>query len=161
MKTFTDNAGRTWTLAINVGAVKRVRDLLGVDLLSVFESDLIERLYRDPVLLCDVIYTVCRPEADALGISDEDFGRAMAGDAIDHATQALLAEVVSFFPSPRDRANLQALLTKAQAVMDRARDKVEAAVLAIDPGRLVDQMLGPSGGSSGAAPASSASNPTD
>jgi hypothetical protein len=32
MRTFNDNAGRTWTIAINVAAIKRVRGLLNVDL---------------------------------------------------------------------------------------------------------------------------------
>ena len=32
MKTFVDNAGRTWTVQINVEAIKRVRELLSVNL---------------------------------------------------------------------------------------------------------------------------------
>ena len=32
MRTFNDNAGRTWTVAINVGAIKRVKGLLDVNL---------------------------------------------------------------------------------------------------------------------------------
>ena len=35
MKTFIDNAGRTWTVAVNVDAIKRVRDLADVNLLLV------------------------------------------------------------------------------------------------------------------------------
>ncbi|MBW7934986.1 MAG: hypothetical protein H3C62_15535, partial [Gemmatimonadaceae bacterium] len=89
MKTFTDNAGRTWTLAINVDVLKRVRGLVDMNLLDIIDGQLIERLYRDPVLLCDVVYAVCKPEADARSVSDEDFGRAMAGDAIEQATKAL------------------------------------------------------------------------
>ncbi len=100
MRTFTDNAGRTWTVAINVDAIKRVRDLLNVDLLEILDGKLIEKFYRDPVLLCDVVYAACKLEADAKGVTDEDFGRAMAGDAIEHATKALLEELVGF---PRAR----------------------------------------------------------
>src|SRR5262245_66118902 len=99
VKTFNDNAGRTWTVAINVDAIKRVRGLLSVDLLEVVEGKLIETLIRDPILLCDVVYAVCKPEADAKHVSDEDFGRAMSGDAIDHATKALLEDLVDFSPS--------------------------------------------------------------
>src|SRR5262245_66052332 len=101
MKTFSDNAGRIWTLQINVDAIKRVRDLAEVNLLEVVEGKLLERLISDPVLLCDVIYSVCKPEADAKQVSDEDFGRAMAGDAIEAATTALLEELVGFFPQAR------------------------------------------------------------
>ena len=120
MKTFTDNAGRTWTIAINVDAIKRVKGLLDVNLLEVVEGTLIERLIRDPILLCDVVYVVCKPEADEKRVSDEDFGRAMAGDAIEHATKALLEELVGFSPSPRDRANLQRVLETTWRVMDKA-----------------------------------------
>ena len=157
MKTFTDNAGRTWTVAINVDAIKRVRGLLSVDLLEILDGQLIERLYRDPVLLCDVVYAVCKPEADARNVTDEEFGRAMAGDAIEHATKALLEELVGFSPSPRDRANLQRILETTWNVMDRARDVIEAKLATVDTEALVAQALATSGSSSGAAPASSAS----
>ena len=112
MKTFVDNAGRTWTVAINVDAIKRVRYLADVNLLEVIEGKLLERLIGDPVLLCDVIYSVCKPEADAKasgGITDVDFGRAMAGDAIDGATTALLEDLVDFFPQGRRRVLAKAL----------------------------------------------------
>jgi len=153
MKTFTDNAGRTWTIAINVGAIKRVRGLLDVDLLEVVEGKLIERLIRDPVLLCDVVYAVCKPEADERHITDEEFGRAMAGDAIEHATKALLEELVGFSPSPRDRANLQRVLEATWTAMDRARDVVEARLTSGELDRVVEQALATATNSSGGAPA--------
>lgn len=111
MKSFTDNMGRAWTLVVNVSTVKRVRALCGVDLNSVIEAEdgkpsakLLERLSSDPVLLVDVLYAVCKPECDRLGVSDEDFGSAMAGDSVDAATQALLDEVIDFFPEAKRRA---------------------------------------------------------
>ncbi len=104
MKTFNDNAGRTWTVAINVDAIKRVKSLLGINLLEAVEGKLIEQLVSDPVMLCDVLYVLCKPEADAKQVSDEDFGRSMAGDAIDHGTTCLLEELVDFFRS-RGRGN--------------------------------------------------------
>jgi hypothetical protein len=70
MRTFKDNAGRDWTVAVTVDAIKRVRTLAGVDLLEVVEGKLMERLVTDPVLLCDVIYSVCKPEADAKSVAD-------------------------------------------------------------------------------------------
>ena len=124
MRTFADNAGRTWTVAINVDAVKRVRHLAGVNLLEIVEGTLIEKLIRDPVLLCDVVYAACKPEADARGITDEEFGRSMAGDAIEQATAALLEDLVGFFPSRKDRENLTRVLATTRRVMDRARDLI-------------------------------------
>ena len=159
MKTFTDNAGRTWTIAINVDAIKRVKGLLDVNLLEVVEGTLIERLIRDPVLLCDVVYVVCKPEADEKHVSDEDFGRAMAGDAIEHATRALLEELVGFSPSPRDRANLTRVLETTWRVMDKARDLIEAKLTSNELERTIEQTLKNASDSSGNAPASSVSTP--
>ncbi|KAB2949504.1 MAG: hypothetical protein F9K17_02830 [Phycisphaerae bacterium] len=161
MKTFNDNAGRTWTIAINVDAIKRVRSLLEVDLLEIVDGKLIERLIRDPVLLCDVVYAVCKPEADAKSVSDEEFGRAMAGDAIEHATKALLEDLVGFSPSPRDRANLQRVLATTWNVMDRARDLVEKRLESGELEKVVERALATAGSSSGAAPESSASTPAN
>ena len=111
MKTFTDNLGNSWTLSVTVGTIKRVRALCGVDLANIISVEngkapnvgLLEQLAADPVLLVDVLYAVCKPEADAKNISDEDFGRAMAGDAIELATTALLDEVIDFFPEAKRR----------------------------------------------------------
>lgn len=88
MKNFTDNAGRDWIVEINVSALKRIKGLTGTDLLEAIDGPLVERLIRDPVLLCDVVYAACKPQADERQVSDEDFGRAMAGDAIDRGPPA-------------------------------------------------------------------------
>lgn len=159
MKAFTDNAGRTWDVEINVAAIKRVRGLVGVDLLEIVEGTLIEKLIRDPVLLCDVIYAVCKPQADQRSVSDEDFGRSMAGDAIEHATTALLEELVSFCPSPRDRKNLGRVLEATRELMDRARDLIEQRLDAGVLEQVGEQALQTLGDSSGSAQGSSASTP--
>ncbi len=163
MRTFKDNAGRTWTVSITIDAIKRARGLLDVDLLEVVGGKLIDRLITDPVLLCDIVYAVCKPEADAQSVSDEDFGRAMAGDAIEHATTALLEELVSFSPSPRDRANLKRVLDTTRRVMDKARDLVEQRIESGELDRIAEEALMQTvpnaGSSSGNSPGSSASIP--
>ena len=83
MKTFKDNAGRSWDISVTVDAVKRVRSLLDVDLMEAAAGKLIQQLADNPVLLCDVIYCIVKPQADEREVTDEDFGKAMAGDAID------------------------------------------------------------------------------
>ena len=111
MKTFTDNAGRSWNISVTVDAVKRVRSLLDVDLTEAASGKLIHQLADSPILLCDVIYCIVKPQADEKEITDEDFGKAMAGDAIDQATTAFLEDLVNFFPS-RKREMLAKVLEK-------------------------------------------------
>ena len=169
MKQFKDNAGRTWTVDINVATLKRVRGLAGVDLMQVIEGTLIEKFIRDPVLLCDVVYAICKPEADAAKVSDEEFGKAMAGDAIEAATGAVLEELVAFCPSPRDRANLGRVLQATNRVLDKARDltekRIETLTSESELDKLVSRMVPPlpesptPGSSSTSAPEPSASTP--
>ena len=79
MKTFSDNAGRTWTVTVNVDGIKRVRSLLNINLLDVLDDGckLLADLHDDPVLLVDVLYCLCKPEADRLQVTDEQFLDAM------------------------------------------------------------------------------------
>lgn len=123
MKCFKDNQNRNWTIVVNVATVKRVRSLLDINLLDVVKLDsnnkpnvdLLEQLASDPVLLCDVIYCICKLEADAQNISDEDFGAAMGGDAIEYGTTALLEELVDFFPEAK-RLVLRKLMNAGEKV---------------------------------------------
>ena len=133
MKTFRDNAGRSWNLALNVYAVKKVRDVLGVDLLDLGgdsatrdKPGLLFRLIADPVLLVDVLYVVCRDQADGASVTDEQFGRAMGGDAIDAATKVFLEELADFTPSPRDRARARKVIATTWAMIDKAQDVLDA-----------------------------------
>lgn len=127
MKTFKDNAGRTWTVAVNVACIKRVKGLLEIDLTEAVDGELLERLLNDPVLLCDVVYCACKTEADAQNVTDEQFGQAMAGDALDRAAEALLEDLVDFFPSGK-RTVLRKALAKIQEVEAKARTLQEKRI---------------------------------
>ena len=158
MKTFKDNAGRSWTVSVTVDAVKRVRSLVGINLLDAIDGNLIERLVGDPVLLCDVLFALCRPEADRLGVSDEAFGQAMAGDALEHATSALLEELVDFFPNPKRRLLAKAL-GKLRSVEARAVQVAERRLESPELEAQIETALAGLGSSSGNWPGSLASPP--
>lgn len=108
MHTFTDNSGRQWDVAVDVTTLRRIHDLLGVDLGAMTWGALVERL-GDPVFLVDLIYVVCKPQADEMRVSDEGFGRGLGGDAVDRATQALLQAFTGFFPAAKRRVLLSAI----------------------------------------------------
>lgn len=134
MKSFTDTLGRTWTLVVNVATLKRVRALCGVDLNGIIEVEdgkpetrLLEKLSTDPVLLVDVLYAVCKPECDRRKISDEDFGSAMAGDAIDLATSALLDEIIDFFPEAKRQA-FRKILSATRRFEEIAKKRLSEAL---------------------------------
>jgi hypothetical protein len=120
MQAFKDTEGREWIVSVNVTSLKRVKGLLGVDLLSAFEpkSELLQRLITEPILLVDVVYVVCKEQADTRGVTDEDFGRAMAGDPIEAAMEAVFEELASF--SPRTRQLYRKALAKLSAFQAKA-----------------------------------------
>lgn len=156
MRDFKDNTGRTWSVQIDVDAVRRVRTALQLNLVAADFEGTLKRLLDDPVLLCDAIYIVCKPRADADRVSPEDFGRAMAGDVIEQATKAFLEELANFTPNPRDRARvhevLKAMWTLAERIRDRADRETAEAIRKADQGAT-------SGPSSSSSPGSSESTP--
>lgn len=103
MKTFVDNSGKTWTVSITVGTIKRVKDLLGINLIQAITGDLIEKLETDICLFVDILYVVCKDQAQANSISDEKFGTLLGGDSLEQATDCFLDELISFFPEAKRR----------------------------------------------------------
>ena len=147
MAKFTDNAGREWIITVNVGSVRRVRDLAGVNLLDIADGGkVIGDLLSDPCRLVDTVYAICKPQADVLNVSDEMFGESLVGDSIDRATQALFEGIADFFPQGRR----QALMKVIQKLNDFQKRTLEAASAKLDSpelDRLMQQALSDFSGS--------------
>lgn len=130
LASFTDAGGQRWVVEINVTAIRRVKRALDFDLLDAIGSpEQFQRLYLDPFLLCDLLYCLCKSQADELGVTDEQFGTGLAGDALERATDALVAGLASFFPNRRRRdllkreaARIRAMESRALEIIDRQTD---------------------------------------
>jgi hypothetical protein len=148
---FTDNAGRQWQISVNVDSIRRVRNTLNVDLMELGTGQLAQRLANDPVLLADILWVLCQPQAEKAGVGSEQFGTALAGDALDQATTQLFEGIADFFPQQRRRQVVRAALNKAKeldaAIAEQAVRKIEA----MDPVSVAERLL--RGDSSGNAPA--------
>ena len=162
MRSFRDTKGRTWKVELNVRQMKRVRDALGVDLVNVIEArrdgtvaaDTLERVANDPVLLADILWVLCEGEAKPAGVTDDDFGSALAGDAISEATRAFLDELVDFFPGAR-----RLFLRKAVDLARKCESEGEAALKAALESPGLAERLKTSLPSPAASPGSAASTP--
>lgn len=131
MRSFSDAAGRQWSVEINVNAIKRVRALLpGVDLASPDKGEppLFVRLCDDAVLLCDVLYCLVKPQADSMAITDEQFGASIGPEGLAAGTDALLGELSDFFRK-LGRRELAALITKTREVQQVVIDQREAVLI--------------------------------
>jgi len=158
-----------WNLEINNNTIKRLRGGAdgGVNLLAIADGDLLRKLSGDAIFLADVVFAICRFEAEENGVTQESFDEAMAGDVIASARDALLGELVDFSQSPKDRENLRAAIDLVAGVADKERDRI--AAMLVDPETKVkvervirkaideamDEALGSGSDSSGNAPESS------
>ncbi len=108
MHQFKDSEGRPWQVVLNGYQLKRLKEQIDFD---ARDHQSILRAADDPVLLCNVLFLLCEDQAKSKCISDEDFGRALGGDAIDDATEAYLLESTDFFPRSQRPALKQVLKT--------------------------------------------------
>ena len=157
MRQFKDGTGRPWCISINVAAVKRVKGLVGVDIPGLVDNGLegLGKLLGDFCGLVDVLYCLAKDDADRLGVSDEDFGRAMYGDALSQASDAFVAELIDFFPDPRVRTALANLMATSRKVTDQILARATEEIATFDLEALANRSMKLSGNS----PASRASTP--
>lgn len=158
MRTFTDTAGHTWTVNINVDAIKRVRAACKINLWTIVDNKENLAQLNDPVTLVDVIFVVCSDEATARTVDDVAFAKALGGDALEAATNALMEALVDFFPKAR-RMLLSKVLEKGRAletiILKRAETSLENGDLEAEAQALLAPQ--PQSEPSGSSPASSES----
>lgn len=142
MAQFTDASGRSWQVSINVYALKQLRDVLKLDMLQANANgeDGLQRLIQDPILLIDALYVICKTQCDLAKITDEDFGRLMAGDVLQNATAAFMDAYADFFPGAR-RSTIQKMVGKLREVDTLLTTNASAKIDAIDVQAMVDRVL--------------------
>ena len=155
MKTFTDAAGRTWTIAINLGTARMVKDKLGIDLLQpeVGEPPLLTRLGTDEMLLGEVLCALLEKQFETHKVTAEEVRAAFDGRTLLAAQQAFYEELIDFFQS-RGRADRAKAVAKQMTLINTAVAAIEARIDQIDPRKMVDGVM------SGASQAHLASVPT-
>jgi len=129
MRAFTDSAGRAWTLSLTLDAAKRVKSLLSVNLLELDKGDppLLTKLGTDVILLCDVVFAILKPQAEAAGVTDEQFGGALGGDIILAAQTAFYEEMVDFFQK-LGRADLAKAVEAQRRIIELEIRRMEVGI---------------------------------
>ncbi len=144
MASFKDKNGKEWHLALDAPMIRTIRkECEGIDLGDP-QGKAYDRMVADPVLLVDVLWVLCREQASAAGVTDVQFGRALIGDTIEAATDAMLEVIADFFP-PQSRALLQAMAAKSAKVramgMERALAKINDPALEENLLKLLDERM--------------------
>jgi len=110
---FADLAGRVWVLALNYGLAKRIEKELGVDFTNAHNGRCFQQLGQDDALFVAVLFAICEKQAEAEGVTPEQFAEGLAGDQIEAAGDAL-AECVKLFTRPAIRPVLDELYEKGR-----------------------------------------------
>lgn len=119
MATFKDSQGQTWTLAITIGVARRLKslpenavDLLAPASLQVTLDDLYSRF--------DLIWQLCRHEAEERGIKDDEaFGRLLADAESFASVNVALREALADFFLRAGRPELARLVDRAAEASER------------------------------------------
>ena len=139
MPSFKDTEGRIWTLRITVAAIRRIKDIAGIDLgdFSVFgEGGPFSDLGSDSCRLVEIVYAAVKPEADILGVTMEKFMESFVGETVVKASEALLESLADFFPGSQGL-----LIRRALELSGKAKEDADAQLR-----RFVEETLGKASG---------------
>jgi hypothetical protein len=152
MKTFTDAAGRTWTIALNLGSAMAVKAKLDIDLLQPEAGDppLLTRLGTDEMLLGEVLCALLESQFEAHKVTDADVRAAFDGNTLLAAQKAFYEEMIDFFRS-RGRTDRAKAVAKQVTLIDAAITAIETKIDGLD----IEETI--RGAMSGDLPAASAS----
>jgi hypothetical protein len=155
MKTFNDAAGRTWTIALNLGTAMQVKDKLNIDLLRPEDGDppLLTQLGTDEMLLGEVLCTLLASQFEKHNVTDADVRMAFDGATLLAAQKAFYEELIDFFQN-RGRTDRAKAVAAQMQLIDKATSAIEAKISAMDLEAMIDGAL------SGTSPASSVSTPS-
>ena len=134
MKEFHDAKGRPWQLEMNCDVIERVKEICGVNILDMADSDsnLLKEINVFPPLLAKLLFAALADQAKTKEVDEREFRKSMSGDSLSEATDALFEEIALFFPKHR-RNLLQAVLKKNK--------ELEEAGVELAMGRLADPEL--------------------
>lgn len=137
---FIDSLGREWFVRIDVNALRRIRDGMGVNFGNWSDiGDILKRMIFDDLFVVEVAYCILKPEIDTRKLSDAEFFVGVHSDAIERVCDAIQSGLSDFFRNPAIRAGI-----KAQAAAIRS---------------LTESLLKPSGSESANSPGNSESTP--
>ena len=142
MKCFTDAAGRTWTIALNLGSAMAVKSKLGVDLLRPEDGDppLLTRLGTDEMLLGEVLCALLESQFEKHNVTDTDVRLSFDGATLLAAQKAFYEELVDFFQS-RGRSDRAKAVAAQRRLIDKATAAIEDRIDTLDLDEMIDGAL--------------------
>jgi hypothetical protein len=114
----------SFNVQITIKTIKDLRSVLNIDLLE-GSGQVISTLADDPVLLADVLYIICKDQAEKKNISDENFGIGLRGQAIEDAVNAFIDSFINFSPPQKAALLTRAMKKTAELKTEAMKDLVK------------------------------------
>jgi hypothetical protein len=111
-------------VSIDAPKIRRVREACKVDLAD-RQARQFEQLTGDPLLAGEVLWELCRSQAEAVGIAPDAFQSLLSGDDGEQAGHALIEAIIDFFPT-RQRSLLREMLATENELADARHQAVQA-----------------------------------
>ena len=140
MRVFQDAKSTEWTIDLNASTLRRVQALLSINLTLPNDKDAVtgqtlgERIVRDTMLVVDVLWAVCKPQAETLGLTEEQFAERLGGGTLRAAKTVLIEEWADFFQKLGQDEMAQAIAKTAElqtAIGAETLKQIERLSLAI------------------------------
>ena len=131
---FIDSLGREWFFRIDVNALRRIRDGMGVNFGNWSDiGEILKRMIFDDLFVAEIAYCALKPEIDTRKLSDTDFFAGVYGDAIDRACEAIQSGLSDFFRNPAIRAGIKAQAEQMRS-LTQSLSKLSGSESANSPG---------------------------
>ena len=133
MKQFKDKQQDTWRVELNIGSVKRVRDVLSVDLMKLDEGEppLVVRLQDDEILVGEIIAELLGDQLEARGLTADQMLSRFDGETAEAAYQAFMSELEGFFHQ-RGRGDKAEMVSRTRKMMEKAISEATARIREAD-----------------------------
>ena len=137
MQKFVDRHGRVWIVDIDNTTLRRVKTLSDVRLLDAVDGDLIPQMTQDFLLLGEVLFAACKPQADKDSVNQEAFESGLSGDCLTEARNSLVEALLDFLPEDQRRLLAKAV-THQREVTARGMEMLHRK---LDDPTLADKMV--------------------
>ena len=146
MKVFRDPSERLWEIKINVASIRRVREMLGIDLATFLDDRMqqLGELLNKPERFVDVLFVLLQGQAEKYGISDVQFGEMMAGEILETASEQFVQELLDFFPSAKMRVVGREVIAKAKQLSEEMAQQAKQRIGQINVTEEAKKLIGPS-----------------
>lgn len=145
MSTFKDKHNNNFHISITMGKVKKVKNDLGIDLLSVFSSKEQLEQINNPQTFVDLLFVLLEDQINKAYKDADDielaFADALDLDILDQATTLFTDALIDFFPEAK-KSKLLRLMEAAKEMSQKQEaeidEKLEEAIQQMTSGTMSD-----------------------